>query len=92
MQGLLLFEFRTVDQDRYDKFLKEVGMNVRRIRKDRGLTMEDVAHEANMEYRQLGRIERGEVSATITSFLRLADVMKAQVHEFFILTPVKKQK
>jgi transcriptional regulator with XRE-family HTH domain len=81
-----------VDQDRYDKFLKEVGMNVRRIRKDRGLTMEDVAHEANMEYRQLGRIERGEVSATITSFLRLADVMEAQVHEFFVLTPIKKQK
>lgn len=81
-----------MDQDRYDKFLKEVGTNVRRIRKEHGLSMEDVAHEANIEYRQLGRIERGEVSATITSFLKLAEAMQVQLHEFFVLQTSKKSK
>lgn len=81
-----------MNQDQYDTFLKEVGANVRRIRKSHGMTMEDAADEAEIEYRQLGRMERGEVSATITSFLKLAVAMKVQVHEFFILHPNKKSK
>lgn len=48
----------------YDIYLKRFGNNLRRIRKDKGFTMETVAHEAEIEYRQLGRIERGEVNTT----------------------------
>lgn len=79
-----------MNDSHYDKFLKDVGNNIRRIRREHDLSMETVANEAEIEYRQLGRIERGEVSATITSLLRIAQAMKVDVYEFFLLTTSKK--
>ncbi|MGC9151664.1 MAG: helix-turn-helix domain-containing protein [Microbacter sp.] len=70
--------------DQYDIFLKEVGKNIRRIRKKQGLTMEAVANDSEIEYRQLGRIERGEGNSTIITLQRLAEVMKVDIHQFFI--------
>ena len=69
--------------ERYDIYLKEFGKNLRRIRKGKGFTMESVANEAEIEYRQLGRIERGEINTTIISLLRIANVLKIEVKELF---------
>jgi transcriptional regulator with XRE-family HTH domain len=73
-----------VEQNRYDSFLKEIGNNVRRLRNEKNLTMEQVANEAEIEYRQLGRIERGETNSTIVSLLRISQVLKVEVSEFFL--------
>ena len=70
-------------ENRYDAFVKTVGSNVRAMRISKGLSMEEVANEANMEYRQLGRIERGEVNTTITSLLKIADALKVDIKDFF---------
>ncbi|MCX6236377.1 MAG: helix-turn-helix transcriptional regulator [Bacteroidia bacterium] len=67
----------------YDIYLKEFGNNLRRIRKDKGFTMESVANEAEIEYRQLGRIERGEVNTTIISLLRISEVLKIDMKVLF---------
>lgn len=72
-----------MDQKRYEIVLKSVGTNVRRIRIEKGLTMEQVANNAEIEYRQLGRIERGEINTTIISLLRIADVLKVDISQFF---------
>jgi transcriptional regulator with XRE-family HTH domain len=72
-----------VQQNHYDAFLKQIGNNVRRIRNQKGLTMETVANEAQIEYRQLGRIERGEVNATIISLLKISTVLKINLSQFF---------
>jgi len=72
-----------VGENRYDAFVKTVGSNVRAMRISKGLSMEEVANEANMEYRQLGRIERGEVNTTITSLLKIADALKVDIKDFF---------
>lgn len=76
-----------MDQKRYEIVLKSVGTNVRRIRIEKGLTMEQVANYAEIEYRQLGRIERGEINTTIISLLRIADVLKVDISQFFFLNP-----
>jgi transcriptional regulator with XRE-family HTH domain len=73
-----------VYQKRYDIALKCVGANVRRIRVEKGLTMEQLANEAEIEYRQIGRIERGEINTTIISLLRIADILKVEISQFFI--------
>jgi len=73
-----------VEDNRYDPVLKNIGNNIRRIRNSQGLSMEAVANEANIEYRQLGRIERGEGNITIVTYLKLADALKVNVNEFFI--------
>ena len=72
-----------MEENRYEAILKAVGRNVRSIRISKGLSMQAVANEANMEYRQLGRIERGEVNTTITSLIKIADALKVDIHDFF---------
>lgn len=60
-----------------------IGNNIRTIRNSKGLSMEAVANEANIEYRQLGRIERGEGNTTVTSLLKIADALKVDIGKFF---------
>jgi transcriptional regulator with XRE-family HTH domain len=74
-----------VDNNRYDNFLKEFGMHLRNIRKEKGLSMEAVAYKAEIEYRQLGRIERGEVNTTLISLLRIAEALEVELSSFFNL-------
>lgn len=72
-----------MEENRYEFALKMIGKNVRAIRNSKGLSMEAVANEANIEYRQLGRIERGEGNTTIISLLKIADALKVDVSNFF---------
>lgn len=67
----------------YDIYIKEFGNNLRRIRKEKGLSMETVANEAEIEYRQLGRIERGEVNTTIISLLRISKILNVDMKALF---------
>jgi transcriptional regulator with XRE-family HTH domain len=72
-----------VEDNRYEAALKMIGKNVRTIRNSKGLSMEAVANEANIEYRQLGRIERGEGNTTVTSLLKIAEALKVDIGDFF---------
>lgn len=51
---------------------KLVGANVRRLRRLRELTQEDLAGEAGIGMRHLGRIERGEISPTVDILAKVA--------------------
>ncbi len=75
-----------MENDKHDLFLKELGSTVRRIRNEKRLSMETVANDSEIDYRQLGRIERGEGNTTVISLYRLAEVMQVDVHEFFIFS------
>lgn len=67
----------------YDIYLKQFGKNLRRIRKIKGFTMESLANEAEIEYRQLGRIERGEINTTILSLLKISSVLNIEMSTLF---------
>ena len=54
---------------------KIVGLNVKRLRKSRGLSQEELAGEAGIAMRHLGRIERGEGNPTIEIMGKLASVL-----------------
>ena len=43
--------------------------------------MMDLAFEAEIDYRQLGRIERGENNFTIKSLLRITDALGCQLRD-----------
>lgn len=45
--------------------------------------MENLANEAEIEYRQLGRIERGEINTSILSLLRICLTLEVDVKELF---------
>jgi len=62
---------------------KIVGANVRRLRRERGLTQEDLAGEAGLAMRHMGRIERGESNPTLSMMAKLADVLGVHLTALF---------
>ena len=73
-----------MDNKHYDSFLKEFGKHLRQIRKDKGLSMEALSYKAEIEYRQLGRIERGEINTSIITSLRLAEALQVELSKLFL--------
>ena len=49
-----------------------MAINVRRERRARNLSQEELAHRAGLSARYLGSIERGRVSASVTVLGRIA--------------------
>ena len=45
--------------------------------------MEALSYKAEIEYRLLGRIERGEGNTTVISLLKIADVLNVDLIELF---------
>ena len=68
------------------QFLKELGQNLRALRNAKGLSMEQLAGDANIEFRQLGRIERGETKATIWTLRRISDALGIELSQLITLS------
>ncbi len=58
-----------------------IGSRIRKKRIKKGWTMMDLAFEAGVDYRQLGRIERGENNFTIISLLRITDALGCHIRD-----------
>lgn len=63
-----------------------VGANVRRLRKERGLSQESLAGEAGLAMRHLGRIERGQGNPTVAVLAKLAEVLGVHPTDFYAET------
>lgn len=61
---------------------KLVGQNIRLLRQSKGYTIEKLALEANIESKQLRRIELGEVNTSIYQIYNLANSMGIHIIEF----------
>lgn len=64
-------------------FLKVFGQNVRKIRKDKGLTQEQLSNDLGMEISQISRIERGVVNTSILNITKIAQVLEIDIEELF---------
>lgn len=65
------------------EFLIKVGANINRIRKKKGLTLNEVALESDMELTNLIPIEKGRINFTGLTLLRIARALDVDVKEFF---------
>jgi transcriptional regulator with XRE-family HTH domain len=63
---------------------KLVGWNIRRLRVERGLTIEERAAEADVAPAYLGQVERGAVNVGIVILGRVANVLGARIDELFV--------
>jgi DNA-binding Xre family transcriptional regulator len=52
--------------------------NVRRIRGEHALTLEEAAHRAEMHWRHLQKLEAGETSPTLRTLARLAAALEVE--------------
>lgn len=55
--------------------LGDIGGKIRKKRKALGWTMMDLSFETEIDYRQIGRIERGETNFTVLTLLRIVKVL-----------------
>ncbi|WP_367275243.1 helix-turn-helix domain-containing protein [uncultured Maribacter sp.] len=65
------------------KFLIAFGQNLRRLRKSRGFTQEELANEINIEISQISRIERGVINTSISNANLIAKALQFPVSELF---------
>lgn len=63
---------------------KLVGWNIRRLRVERGLTIEELAAEADVAPAYLGQVERGAVNVGVVILGRVAKVLGARLGELFV--------
>jgi transcriptional regulator with XRE-family HTH domain len=54
---------------------------LRRIRHDRGLTLEEAAHQASLAWRHWQKIEAGEVGVTLRTLAKMADALNLEPTE-----------
>lgn len=51
------------------------GRNVRDVRRARGLTLEQLAHDVGMSYSYVGQLERGQRNPSLDTVERFASVL-----------------
>lgn len=59
-------------QYRDEEFMKKVGFNIVRIRKEKNVTQEDLIEKTGLTLSQIGRIERAEVNTSISMIALIA--------------------
>ena len=57
------------------KRLKQFGENVRRLRKLKGVSQEQLAFDAELDRSFVGQVERGERNLSLLNIHRLADAL-----------------
>jgi transcriptional regulator with XRE-family HTH domain len=60
-----------------------VGRNLRRLRRSRRLSQEELADQAGINRNYVGMLEREENAATVDMLEKLADVLDVDPIEFF---------
>lgn len=66
---------------RDDKFIKKFGQRLKEIRKEKGMSQEQLALETGFELSQIGRIERGEVNTSISHLAEIANALGVKPEE-----------
>ncbi len=70
------------------RFEKSVGAKVKELRKALGLSQQKLADDANIEKKQVQRIEKAEHSATLSIIVAIAKALGRQPYEL-LRTDVK---
>jgi transcriptional regulator with XRE-family HTH domain len=63
-------------QRRNEKAINVLAANIRKYRQERNLTIEELANLVEVDYSQIGRMERGVVNANISIVFDIANALK----------------
>jgi transcriptional regulator with XRE-family HTH domain len=61
-----------------------LGRRIRYLRNRRGMTQEELGDKANVNYKYLGAVERGERNPSTDNLARIAKALGLQLHDFFV--------
>ena len=60
---------------------KKVGLNIRKLREERGLSQEQLAHIADLHRAYMGQIERGEKNIGLKNLEKIAKALKVEIKD-----------
>lgn len=66
-----------------DTTVVQVGRRIRQIRKAQKISQQELGDRANLNYKYIGGVERGERNPSIESLMKIAKGLKVDVGEFF---------
>ncbi|RTL55979.1 MAG: XRE family transcriptional regulator [Sphingobacteriales bacterium] len=66
-----------------EAYCKAFGQQLRKLREGKGISMRGLAADAEIEYSQLSKIERGVINTTISTVYALAQALDIPVKDFF---------
>jgi transcriptional regulator with XRE-family HTH domain len=58
------------------KVLKKFGENLRKLRKDKGLSLRQMSYTCSIDNSKIAKIEKGMVNVTLTTLLQLAHALE----------------
>lgn len=61
---------------RNEKFIKEFGKRLRLIRKEKGLSQENLAYKSDLELSQINRIELGKINTSLSHVSAICDALE----------------
>ncbi|MHB8206932.1 helix-turn-helix domain-containing protein [Mucilaginibacter sp.] len=66
---------KIVKYRRDENAINTMAKNVRKYRKEKKLTIQELSNIANLEYAQLSKIERGLANSTISTLFEIANAL-----------------
>ena len=69
--------------DSKQEILIKFGERVREIRKEKGLSQEELAHIADLHRTYIGMIERAEKNITLINIEKIANSLKIRINDLF---------
>lgn len=63
---------------------RQVGTNIRVLRKARGWSQEELGERADLSYKFLGEVERGAVNPSLDSLAGIAKALSVPIAELFL--------
>jgi transcriptional regulator with XRE-family HTH domain len=68
-----------------EELVNKVGLKIREIRKMKGLSIEKLANEAEIESKQLRRIELGQINTSLYQIYNLTHTLDVPMQDVFVL-------
>ncbi len=65
------------------ELIKSVGEKIRKRRLELNLSQELLSYDADIPRNQVGRIERGEISTSITTLHKICKALRIEIKELF---------
>lgn len=65
------------------ELIKTVGEKIKLKRLELNLSQEILSYDANIPRNQIGRIERGEISTTISTLFKICKALKIEIRDLF---------
>lgn len=65
------------------KFIEKFGKALKQIRTEKNLSQEMLANDANIPINQIGRIERAEISTSLSTIFKISKALDISIQDLF---------